>query len=217
VIVDEEVLRIVDADKPSFENSRLAIHVVCAGDSITGWNNMGAVWDWPYPTYPEFLQELCRPLGLRVADGGIAGELSEYGLTHVNRYLGMFPNSRHFVIGFGTNDLGTWPDLERTSRHVIDNLSRMVATVRDAGKQAILLNVPPVKEGWFPPAMVEDARRKRDYHNGRLGEYCQQEDVSLVDIHCRLHDEHFGDELHPNRAGAEIIAAAVFSVLRSLV
>jgi lysophospholipase L1-like esterase len=28
-----------------------------------------------------------------------------------------------------------------------------------------------------------------------------------------LHDEHFGDELHPNGSGAKIIAEAVFQVL----
>ncbi|MBC8874625.1 MAG: SGNH/GDSL hydrolase family protein [Planctomycetes bacterium] len=214
--MDEEVLRVVDADKPAFEEARLAVDVVCAGDSITGWNNFGSVWNWPYPTYPEFLQDLCRPLELRVVDGGIAGELSEYGLAHVKRYLGMFPNSRIFVIGFGTNDLGTWPDLERTSREVIHNLDGMVTAVREAEKQTILFNIPPVREGSFPPTMVDDARRKRDYHNGRLREYCQQGNVPLVDIHCCLHDEHFGDELHPNRTGAEIIAGAVFETLRSI-
>jgi len=214
--VDEEVLRVVDADKSSFEEARFAVDVVCAGDSITGWNNFGSVWNWPYPTYPEFLQNLCRPLELHVVDGGIAGELSEYGVAHVNRYLGMFPNSRHFVIGFGTNDLGTYPDLERTSREIIHNLDRMVIAVREAEKQAVLFNIPPVKESWFPSTILEEARTKRGYHNGRLREYCQQANVPLVDIHSRMSDEHFGDELHPNRAGAEIIAGAVFETLRCI-
>ena len=56
------------------------VDVVCAGDSITGWNNFGVVRDWPYRTYPEFLQRLCDPLGLTVANGGIAGEVSGNGL-----------------------------------------------------------------------------------------------------------------------------------------
>jgi lysophospholipase L1-like esterase len=37
--------------------------------------------------------------------------------------------------------------------------------------------------------------------------------VPLVDICSPLQDEHFGDELHPNRAGARLIAARVFDVL----
>ncbi len=213
----EDVVRIVDAGTPSFEEARTKVDVVCAGDSITGWNNFGRAQDWPYPTYPEFLQERCGPLGLRIADGGIAGELSDYGLTHVTRYLDMFPNSRYFIIGFGTNDLGTWPDLEQTSQRIIDNLDRMIATVREREKQTILFNVPPVNEGCFSRTMNEELEHKRDYHNRRLRQYCQQADAPYVDIHSCLRDEHFGDELHPNRMGAEIIAREVFKVLRSIV
>lgn len=156
----EKVVRIVDADTPSFEEARTTVDVVCAGDSITGWNNFGRAQDWPYPTYPEFLQELCRPLGLRVADGGIAGELSDYGLMHVDRYLDTFPNSRCFIIGFGTNDLGTWPDLEQTSQRIIDNLDRMIAVVRERNKQTILFNVPPVNECCFSETMIVPLRGK---------------------------------------------------------
>ena len=49
---------------------------------------------WPYRTYPEFLQRLCDPLGLTVANGGIAGEVSGNGLGQVEDYLGLFPNAR---------------------------------------------------------------------------------------------------------------------------
>ena len=49
------VLYLADRDSPSFEAGRTLIDVVCAGDSITGWNNFGAVSDWPYRTYPEWL------------------------------------------------------------------------------------------------------------------------------------------------------------------
>jgi len=215
--VKEYVVRVVDAGTPSFVEAKGKVDVVCAGDSITGWNNFGRAQDWPYPMYPEFLQELCRPLGLRIADGGIAGELSDYGLTHVNRYLDMFPNSQYFIIGFGTNDLGTWPDLEQTSQRIIDNLGQMIAAVRQSGKQTILFNVPPVNECCFSETMIEEIKHKRDYHNGRLREYCRQHSVPYVDIHSSLRDEHFGDELHPNRMGAEIIAGEVFKVLQSIV
>ena len=73
------VLYVADRGMPSFETARLSADVVCAGDSITGWNNFGVVGDWPYRTYPEFLQGLCEPLGLTIANGGIAGEISENG------------------------------------------------------------------------------------------------------------------------------------------
>ena len=52
------VLYLADRNSSAFEASRNSIDVVCVGDSITGWNNFGAVTEWPYRTYPEFLQQL---------------------------------------------------------------------------------------------------------------------------------------------------------------
>ena len=205
---------VLDQGKPSFEQERLAVDVVCAGDSITGWNNFGPAEFWPYPTYPRFLQELCEPLGLRVADGGIAGEISDNGPGHVRRYLDLFPNSRYFIIGFGTNDLGMWPDLESTSRRIIENLGRMVQAVRDQGKQPTLFNVPYANESRFLPHIARDTHKKRDYHDERLNTFCQEHSIPLADICSHLRDEHLGDELHPNEAGARVIAERVFEVLQ---
>ena len=71
------ILYLVDRDTPSFRTGRTAVDVVCAGASITGWNNHGGVLNWPYRTYPEFLLEGCAPPGLNLANGGIAGEIRE--------------------------------------------------------------------------------------------------------------------------------------------
>ena len=70
---------IVDESSTDFESARLNVDVVCAGDSLTGWNNYGPAQYWPFPTYPRFLQEKCESLDLQVADGGIAGEISDNG------------------------------------------------------------------------------------------------------------------------------------------
>jgi len=139
-----EVLHLADRDTDSFQRERLVVDVVCAGDSLTGWNNDGPMAHWPYPCYPQFLQESCRPLGLRIANGGIAGEISHNGIAQVRDYLELFPNARYFVIGYGTNDLG------------------------------------------------------------------------MADICSNLRDEHFADELHPNEAGAKIIAEEIVKVLRTV-
>jgi lysophospholipase L1-like esterase len=190
--------------------------VVCAGDSLTGWNNFGPARSWPYRTYLDFIQELCVPLGLRIANGGIAGELSDNGPQQVKDYLELFPNSRYFVFGMGTNDLGTWPDTERTSRKIIANLGRMVQATQDRGKQPILFNVPNVNEAMFTPWVAKELRGKRAFHNAQLSEFCGQHGIPLADICSRLHDQHFGDELHPNNEGAKIIAEAVFEVLNKI-
>lgn len=207
------VLYVVDQGSPTFESGRIAVDIVCAGDSLTGWNNFGPAHSWPYPTYPDYLQGLSEPLGLRIANGGIAGEISDNGPKQVRDYLTLFPNARHFIIGMGTNDLGTWPDTEATSKRIIVNLGQMVRLIRESGKQPILFNVPNANESMFTPRVAKELRAKRDYHNARLWEFCQQHIIPLADICSRLHDEHFGDELHPNDVGAKIIADEVYSVL----
>src|SRR5271166_3602719 len=143
-------LYLSDRDSLAFETSRKTVDVGCAGDSITGWNNFGGVRDWPYRTYPEFLQGLCEPLGLTIANGGIAGEVSPNGLGQVRDYLDLFPNAQHFVVGYGTNDLGMWPEVEQTSPMIIGNLDRMVRAIRDGGQQPILFNVPYANGSMFP-------------------------------------------------------------------
>jgi lysophospholipase L1-like esterase len=209
-------LYLADRGTSAFEKARATVDVVCAGDSITGWNNFGPADSWPYPTYPQFVQNRCWELGLTVADCGIAGEISSHGIGQVRDYLDVFPNARYFIIGFGTNDLGMWPDTERTSKHIIDNLSQMVDEVRGEGKKPLLFNVPYANEGMFYPRIAQDLHAKRDYHNARLEAYCSQHQIPLADVCSHLHDEHLGDELHPNEAGATIVAAEVFKVLAAV-
>ena len=208
-----DVVYVVERDTAVFEANRTAVDIVCAGDSLTGWNNHGPVGDWPYATYPEFLQELCAPLGLRVANGGIAGEISDKGPQQVRDYLELFPHARFFVIGMGTNDLGTWPDTEAASQRIIGNLAQMVQSVSERGKRPILFNVPYVNERVFPPHMRTEIHGKRNYHNPRLKTLCEEYSIPLADICSLLRDDHFGDALHPNSRGAKIIAQAVFQSL----
>lgn len=211
-----KVLYVVDQGTSGFEANRLAVDIVCAGDSLTGWNNFGPASIWPYLTYPDLLQDLVRPLGLRVANGGIAGEISDNGPQQVRDYLALFSNARYFVIGMGTNDLGTWPDLETTSQRIIANLGRMVRAVVEQGKQPILFNVPNANEATFPPWIARELHEKRDYHNARLKDFCDRQRIPLADICSRLRDEHFGDELHPNDQGAKIIAEEVHKAIVAL-
>ena len=50
------VLYTADQGSPAFDIARIAVDVICAGDSLTGWNNFGPAHTWPYRTYPDFLQ-----------------------------------------------------------------------------------------------------------------------------------------------------------------
>lgn len=208
-----QVVYLADSRSPDFVAARQFVDVVCAGDSLTGWNNFGPASSWPFPTYPQFLHEMCVPLELTLADGGIAGEVSGQGLAHIQRYLELFPNSRCFVIGFGTNDLGAATNKVVTSARVLDNLRGMIDAVRHAKKLPVLFNVPYLNETMFPSTLAKEFREQRDYHNGRLAEYCADNDVPLADICSRLMSKHFGDEVHPNETGAKVIAECVFETL----
>jgi lysophospholipase L1-like esterase len=208
-----DVVYLVERHTAAFEAARTTVAIVCAGDSLTGWNNFGPVQGWPFRAYPEFLQQLCAPLGLRVANGGIAGEVSDNGPQQIEDYLGLFPNARFIIVGMGTNDLGSWPGTETASRRILDNLARMVEMVVERGKQPVLFNVPQVNEQMFPYDGRREIRAKRDYHNPRLKAFCDERAIPLADICSLLRGEHFGDELHPNDLGAKIIAESVFQVL----
>ena len=147
------------------------------------------------------------------ANGGIAGEVSANGLGPVWDYLDLFPNARYFVVGYGTNDLGMEPEVEQTSPMIIENLDGMVRAIREDRRLPILLNVPSANESMFPRSVAEDLHRMRDYHNERLAEHCQENQIPLVDIASKLRDEHLADELHPNEQGAQVIATEVFLLL----
>lgn len=211
-----QVLYLSDRRSTAFEASRSSVDVVCAGDSITGWNNYGGVEAWPHRTYPEFLQRLCEPLGLRVADGGIAGEVSPNGVGQVRDYLGLFPNARYVVIGYGTNDLGRWPEAEVTSPLVVENVGLMAGSVREGGRTPILLNVPDANGSMFAPEVARGLRGTRDFHNDRLEVYCREHRIPPVDVRSKLRDVHLADSLHPNEEGARIIAEEVFRVLAGI-
>lgn len=211
--VPDAPLFLAESHGETFAARAAEIDVVSAGDSITGWNNFGPPDQWPFPTYPRFLQVLASPRGLRIADCGIAGEVSANGLGHVARHLDLFPHSRYFVVGFGTNDLGLADHYEEASRHVIANLARMVEAIRQSGKQPVLLGVPHVKESLFVAHEARRLHEGREYHNGHLRAFCRRESIPLADICPVLGDDDFGDHVHPNEHGARRIAEVVFGVL----
>jgi lysophospholipase L1-like esterase len=207
------MLYLADRGSPAFEADRHSVNIVCAGDSITGWNNFRRhEKDWPFCSYPEFLQRLCEPRGLTVVDCGIAGEVSPNGVGQVQEYLGLFPKAQHLVIGYGSNDLDKWPGVEETSPRIIENLDRMVGAIRDAGRTAVLLDILNADDFRLLREEAEGLRQTQAYHNERLGEYCRAHRVPLVRICGTLGVGHFDDPFHPNEQGAQIIAQEVYRV-----
>lgn len=184
--------------------------IICIGDSITGWSQY-ALEERPYPTYPQFLQELLP--NLTIANVGIAGAYSEEGIRHVQDAVERFPTARYFVIGYGTNDLGLSEDLEQTSRNIISNLEEMITLVRSQGIIPLLMNIPNVNESLVPPCQRAELCLKRDYHNQQLAKFCSRQNLVLADICSHLKAEDFADVLHPNETGAQKIAQVVHQIL----
>jgi lysophospholipase L1-like esterase len=80
----------------------------------------------------------------------------------------------------------------------------------------MLFNIPYANEAMFPSHIARDTHQKRDYHNERLAKFCSENSIPLTDICSHLQNEHLGDELHPNEAGAKMIAGRVFEVLTAV-
>ncbi|MEI6058754.1 MAG: SGNH/GDSL hydrolase family protein [archaeon] len=211
-------MNLVDCEdnSDSSRDFRNKVNVVCVGDSITGYNNWDDKSSWISQTYPEFLPEQLERRGkdLVVANCGMAGELSDDGLRRVERFLAMFPKSRYFVIGYGTNDLANHIDVGVVSESIVTNIDSVVEGVFRAGKKSVLLNVPYVNEICFPVGVAAYYHERRDFYNSKLAAYASKRKISLVDICSKLQNGHyFIDELHPNISGAKVIAGEVADVL----
>jgi lysophospholipase L1-like esterase len=194
---------------------RHEVGIVCVGDSVTGYNNFEE--PWPLRTYPDFLQQLvCEQVSEKVVlNAGQAGALSETAPKQTAECLRLFPNSTDFVLGFGTNDLCRVEETEiaQVSEATIANMSAAIRVALEAGKQVTVFNVPHLNAKLFGKGTVARSRRMREYHNGKLAAFCAALPVRLADVCSRLQDEHFADALHPNEAGAKLIAETIAAVM----
>jgi hypothetical protein len=55
------MLYVADRGMPSFQTARLSADVVCAGDSITGWNNLGGGGTGPTTPTRSFSSDSANP------------------------------------------------------------------------------------------------------------------------------------------------------------
>lgn len=75
-------------------------------------NKQRASFNQGVPQMPDLQPDRWRSMR-SLANGGIAGEIILNGVGQVQDYLEVFPAARYFIIVYGTNDLGTWPDTDR--------------------------------------------------------------------------------------------------------
>ncbi len=204
-------------NKPKrFRELQKYIDVVCAGASLTGWNNtLESPDNWPFPTYPKFLHELTQEKReiLDIVNAGMAGTTSKEGIYHIKKCLKLFPNSRYFIIGYGGNDLA-FGAVEEKSQEITENLDIMVDLILEKDKKVIIINTPNVNPLKFPaPEEGEKENLKRNYHNPRLLKYFSKKGINIADIWSKLKPEHYEDTLHTNETGSRIIAKQVHDKL----
>jgi acyl-CoA thioesterase I len=186
--------------------------VTCVGDSITvgGGTSSGS------KSYPAVLQRLLGPSYV-VANAGHSGatmlaisdlpytSTDEYGVSSRLAALG-----GDVVIQLGTNDAkrSHWRD----ERFVADCKS-MVAHYKRGGRTRVWLSlIPPATK---TACCNVDADIIEDAVVPLLRTCAVESGISTIDVHGALapFPEHFPDGVHPNDAGADIIARTVAAAL----
>lgn len=169
--------------------------VVCAGDSIT----LGYACDGP--TYPT---QLAAMSGKRVRNCGVGGVTASYGASKISSYLSCKPG--YVCILYGANDAIHGRSAAETKR----NLRAIIGACKKNKSIPILATTPPMIKGH---SLYDGAARSV---NIAIRELASEEGVALVDLY-----KAFGsaegylvpDGLHPNAAGAELIAKCFLGAL----
>lgn len=178
-------------DSPTLQPLGRDAVILAFGDSLTRGN--GANADHSYPAVLEQLS------GRRVINAGVPGERTPDGLARLAAAL-----DRHqpelLLLCHGGNDM-----LRRHSMETMQsNLEQMVAIARERGIQVVLLGVPR-------PAIfgLESAD---PYYAVAKSAAIPLEDTIIPQV---LSDNDLkSDQIHPNAAGYQRIAEAVYQLLQ---
>lgn len=173
--------------------------VVCFGDSLTAGFGLDSG-----ESYPDVLQKLLDRHGYhyRVVNLGVSGETTQDGLARISMVLAEKPAI--VVLEFGANDGLRGQPVANSER----NLARMIEQFERAGTRVVLagITLPPN----YGPAYIQrfDAMYKdlAAKYKLRLIPFL----LAGVAGHPSLMQR---DGLHPNAAGAQIVAATVTQAL----
>ena len=165
--------------------------ILAFGDSLTHGN--GAP---PGQAYPDVLADL---LGRSVINAGVPGEISAEGLQRLPLLLSRLQPDL-VILCHGGNDFLRRLDRRQTAA----NLEAMVAQIRAAGADVVLVGVP--EPGLFlePPEFYREVAE-------RAGIPYEGEIVSTL-----LDDRALkSDTIHPNAVGYRRMAEALYTLLRN--
>ena len=199
----------------------MANEIICVGDSITGWNRFQGEERERLNSqaYPRFLQELLdkrkNPERLEVINEGYDGARSSEAREIIGKYL-FAPTSKYFIVNFGTNDVADELSMPFHESGLIDNLKQAVALVKSNNKTPLQMNLYYLSYTTGERRTID--RQLKDRYNYEIREYCLSSKIPLVDICSVIKPEHLLDDdgVHPNEAGAKLIAQEVYKVLEKI-
>lgn len=164
--------------------------VICVGDSITqGFRCDGA----PYPS------QLAAMTGKTVRNMGITGARASVGASRISSQLGCKPG--YVCILYGAND--AIKQGGSSAPYVKEQIRAIIVACKDNKSIPILGTVTPMVRGH---RLFDGGARAI---NIALRELAKEEGVKLVDLYNEFGEgeAYLGiDGLHPNAAGAELIA-----------
>ena len=163
--------------------------ILAFGDSLT--RGTGAAQEQSYPAV------LGRMLGTHIINLGIPGEVTSAGLKRLPAVLDEY-HPTLVLLCHGGNDF-----LRRVNRdETIRNLRSMVSLIKKKGADVILVGVPKLGFGLAVPEFYVTIAEENQI---------PFEDEILLDL---LGDNDMkSDSIHPNAAGYQLMAEAVYDVL----
>lgn len=181
------------------------IQIVALGDSLTE-GMVSSSWEmFPYTMY---LQEMAGA-GFEFTNRGICGELTEQMLARLRRDV-LDKGFDYMILLGGANDIGWGISPDR----ILKNLMEMCMITWQHKVKPVLCAIPPV-EG-FPAA-----NEIRQSINGKIAEFCRDEDVHFVDLYTPLAGgiddglkrEYSDDGLHLSPEGYRKMAEVIYKDL----
>lgn len=178
--------------------------LIAFGDSLTAGYRLEVEEAWP-ARLQERLDE--KGIALRVVNAGVSGETSSGGLRRLPWVLDRQPAARVLVIALGGND-----GLRGVPASVMaENLLGMIREAEGRGLSVLLAGVPTAPE--LGPDYAEEFRDAfrtvaRDTGTPLL--------ENLLEGVAGVPEWNQPDRIHPNAAGARLLAGNVFAALAPL-
>ncbi len=164
--------------------------ILAFGDSLTYGNGVG-----DKDSYPAVLERLSERT---VINAGVPGELSGQGLSRLPDELDEYKPAL-LLLCHGGNDMLRKQSLQTMQ----ENLEKMIRLAKERGIQVVLLGVP--QPALFSLKSAENYKTVADTTGIPLEESVIPEVLS---------DTRFkSDQIHPNAAGYEMMAEAVYRLL----